>query len=144
MSAQDSPYILAPDNNNNNNNNMIYIALYTKVLKRFTMEEETISNYKLHTRMGTEPITQLVQRKRWKWISHVLHMPPAALPRVALRWTPDGRRKRGRPKETWRRTVEKEMEEDSWTWGHLERRALYRSQWHTLTEALCVSKHEED
>ena len=27
--------------NNNNNNNMIYIALYTKVLKRFTMEEET-------------------------------------------------------------------------------------------------------
>ena len=26
---------------NNNNNNMIYIALYTKVLKRFTMEEET-------------------------------------------------------------------------------------------------------
>ena len=27
--------------NNNNNNNIIYIALYTKVLKRFTMEEET-------------------------------------------------------------------------------------------------------
>ena len=26
---------------NNNNNNIIYIALYTKVLKRFTMEEET-------------------------------------------------------------------------------------------------------
>ena len=29
------------NNNNNNNNNIIYIALYTKVLKRFTMEEET-------------------------------------------------------------------------------------------------------
>ena len=29
-------------------------------------------------------------------------MPPAALPRVALRGIPDGRRKRGRPKETWR------------------------------------------
>ena len=28
------------NNNNNNNNNIIYIALYTKVLKRFTMEEE--------------------------------------------------------------------------------------------------------
>ena len=27
-------------NNNNNNNNIIYIALYTKVLKRVTMEEE--------------------------------------------------------------------------------------------------------
>ena len=49
-------------------------------------------------------------------------MPPAALPRVAFRWTPDGRRKRGRPKETWRGKVEKEMKENSWTWGHLERR----------------------
>ena len=88
--------------------------------------------------------TQQVRRKRWKWIDHVLRMPSAALPRVALRWTPDGRRKRGRPKETWRRTVEKEMKENSWTWGHLERRAPDRSQWHTLTEALCVSKHEED
>ena len=71
-------------------------------------------------------------------------MPPAALPQVALRCTPDSRRKRGRPKETWRRTVEKEMKENSWTRGHLERRAPDRSQWRPLTEALCVSKHEED
>ena len=105
---------------------------------------QTISNYELLRRTGTESITQQVRRKRWKWIGHVLRMPSAALPRVALRWTPDGRRKRGRPKETWRRTVEKEMKENSWTWGHLERRAPDRSQWHTLTEALCVSKHEED
>ena len=34
--------------------------------------------------------------------------------------------------------------ENSWTWGHLERRAPDGSQWRTLTEALCVSKHEED
>ena len=27
-------------------------------------------------------------------------------PRVALRWTPTGKRKRGRPKENWRRCVE--------------------------------------
>ena len=80
--------------------------------------------YKLCRRTGTEPITQQVRRKRWKWIGHVLHMPPAALPQVALRWTPDGRRKRDRPKQTWRKTVEKEMKENSWTWGHLERRAL--------------------
>ena len=106
---------------------------------------QTISNYELRRRTGTEPITlQQVWQKRWKWIGHVLRMPPAALSRVALRWTPDGRRKRGRPKERWRRTVEKEMKENSWTWGHLERRAPDRSQWRSLTEALCVSDHEED
>ena len=92
---------------------------------------QTISNYELRRRMGTEPIIQLVRRKRWKWISHVLRMPPAALPRVALSWTPDGRRKRGRLKETWRRTVEKEMKENSWTWGHLERRARQKPMVHS-------------
>ena len=34
-----------------------------------------------------------------------------AIPRVAMRWTPAGKRKRGRPKLTWRRSVEKEMRE---------------------------------
>ena len=79
---------------------------------------QTNSNYELRRRTGTEPIKQQVRRKRWKCIGHVLRMPPAALPRVALRWTPDGRRKRGRPKETWRRTVEKEMKENSWNDEH--------------------------
>jgi len=31
--------------------------------------------------------------------------------KAALRWTPIGRRKRGRPKTIWRRTVLKELEE---------------------------------
>nr|KAG5699627.1 hypothetical protein BaRGS_005075 [Batillaria attramentaria] len=39
------------------------------------------------------------------------------LPRVALRWTPDGKGARGRPKETWRRTVDKELKENKLTWG---------------------------
>jgi len=34
-----------------------------------------------------------------------------AIPRVAVKWTPTGKRKRGRPKLTWRRSVEKEMRE---------------------------------
>ena len=41
---------------------------------------QTISNYELRRQTGSEPITQQVQGKRWKWIGHVLHMPPAALP----------------------------------------------------------------
>ena len=81
---------------------------------------QTISNYELRRRTGTEPITQKVWRKRWKWIGHVLRMPPAALPQVALRWTPDGRRKRGRPKETWKRTMEKEMKDNSFFFFNLK------------------------
>ena len=67
-----------------------------------------------------------------------------ALPRVALRWTPDDKQKRGRPKETWRRTVEREMGEQGWTWGYLERLSADRPQWRTLVAALCTTPCEED
>ena len=81
----------------------------------------TITNEELHRRAEIEPISTQVKRRRWRWIGHVLRQQTTALTRIALRWTPDGQRKRGCPKETWRRTVEKEMKEKGWTWGRLER-----------------------
>ena len=34
--------------------------------------------------------------------------------KVALTWKPEGKRKRGRPREAWRRTAEKERNEMGW------------------------------
>ncbi|PVD38724.1 hypothetical protein C0Q70_01345 [Pomacea canaliculata] len=59
-----------------------------------------ITNEELHRRTETESITTQIQQRCWRWIGHVLRQQTADLSRVALRWTPDGRRKRGRPKET--------------------------------------------
>ena len=42
-----------------------------------------------------------------KLSANMLRMDNSSLPRVALTWAPDGKRKRGRPRETWRRTEEK-------------------------------------
>ena len=74
--------------------------------------------------------------RRWRWIVHVLRMSPTALRRVALRWTPDGCRKKERSSESWRRTVEKKMKELGWIWGYLERCATDRSRWRALLAAL--------
>ena len=59
----------------------------------------------------------------------------------ALRRT---RRRRGRPKETWERTVEKEMKEQGWTWGYLDRCTADRPRWRALVAALCALPREED
>ena len=64
--------------------------------------------------------------------------------KVALYWTPDGKRTRGRPKETWRRTVEREMKAKGWSWKFLERQAKDRTQWRSMIEALCTNGCEED
>ena len=67
-----------------------------------------VSNEEVRRRVNTEAISELVRKRMWTWIGHVLFMDKNCLPRVALTWAPEGKRKRGRPKETWRRTVEKE------------------------------------
>ena len=66
-----------------------------------------VSNEEVHKRANMETISEQVRRMRWTWIGHVLRMDTSSLPRVALTWAPGGKCQRGRPTETWRRTVEK-------------------------------------
>ena len=41
--------------------------------------------------------------------------------RTALTWTTEGRRKRGRPKTTWRKTAEREREKAGWkNWSEVQ------------------------
>ena len=51
-----------------------------------------------------------IRRRRWKWLGHVLRREDENDCFAALGWTPEVGRARGRPKTTWRRTVEKERE----------------------------------
>ena len=70
-----------------------------------------LSNHDLYLRTSLSPISEVIRRKRWRCIGQVLRMPNTMHANVALYWTPDGKRKRGRPKETWRRTMTREMKE---------------------------------
>ena len=51
-------------------------------------------------------------------------------PRIALTWVPEGKRKRGRPRETWRRAVEMELEKEGLrTWAAAASAAEGRTAW---------------
>ena len=69
-----------------------------------------VTNEEIRFKTNMEEITQQIQRRRWKMIGHVLTKSVNETTRISLTWTPEGRRRRGRPKETWRRTVERENE----------------------------------
>ena len=57
-----------------------------------------------------------------------------------LRWTPNaGRCRRGRPKETWRRSFVREMKENGLTWAQVEHLARNRGGWRSFVLALPVS-----
>ena len=55
-----------------------------------------------------------------------------------------GKRNRGRPKETWRKTVETDMKNQGWTWNSIENSAWDRDKWWSLVGALCAEQHFED
>jgi hypothetical protein len=62
--------------------------------------------------------------------------------RTALDWAPEGKRKRGRPKETWRGTVEKERKQLGFnTWAEATIQVQDRSKWRELVH--CTILHEE-
>ena len=57
-------------------------------------------------------------------------------PRIALSWTPEGKRKRGRPKETWRRTIEKERKKFGFeSWTEAVRSAHDKGKWRGLNKS---------
>ena len=70
-----------------------------------------VSEVELRRRTGQRSVVELIKSRRWRWYGHVLRMPQYRLPKQANGWTPSGRRSVGRPKDTWRRTMTREMRE---------------------------------
>jgi hypothetical protein len=54
-----------------------------------------------------------------------------------LDWNPQGARRRGRPKKTWKRTTEDEAMEAGKTWSEVKRLDADRIRWRCFTDALC-------
>ena len=113
----------------------------TKCLRRIRriLWPEKIKNEDLHKSCNMEPISACVKRRRLRWLGHVLRLPNNSLARMALRWTPQGKRKRGRPKITWRRSVEAEPRDAGPTWETASKQAKDRQKWRSLAEAPCAT-----
>ncbi|VDO68588.1 unnamed protein product [Schistosoma margrebowiei] len=78
-----------------------------------------------------------ITKRRWKWIGHTLRKSSNCITRQALTWNPEGKRKRGRPKNTLRRIIEADMKTMNYNWTELEKIAQDRVGWRMLVSGLC-------
>ena len=99
-----------------------------------------ITNEELWARTGQEDVETTIKRRKWRWIGHTLRKAPNNTTRMAMEWNPQGRRSRGRPKQSWRRTVSKELENIGRTWGEAKLLANNKIRWKAMVEALCLSR----
>ncbi|XP_028649227.2 LOW QUALITY PROTEIN: uncharacterized protein LOC114645554 [Erpetoichthys calabaricus] len=90
---------------------------------------DTISNTNLWERTCQHSVEVEIWKRRWGWIGHTLRKPQTSITRQALRWNPQGKRKRGRPRNTWRRDLEADITRMGYTWSQLERMAQDRNLW---------------
>jgi hypothetical protein len=52
-----------------------------------------------------------IKNRKWRWIGHALRKPTGTIEKDVLDWNPQGARRRGQPRKTCRRTIEKEITE---------------------------------
>ena len=67
-----------------------------------------ISNKDLWRVTDQEDINLEIRKRKFRWIGHTLRKEDGEISKAALFWNPQGSRKRGRPKNSWRRSVIKE------------------------------------
>ena len=74
-----------------------------KILRIFWPDQ--ITNKELWKRTKQPRIDLQIRKRKWGWLGYTLRKPSDDIARQALEWNPEGKRGRGRPRNTWRRTV---------------------------------------
>ena len=97
-----------------------------------------ITNEEVLERANSRGIVTTIKKKRWKYLGHALRMTPTRLPRQAWQWTPQGKRKRGRPRTTLRGTINRDARDGNIENIDLIKKAQDRKEWRALLSALCA------
>ena len=105
---------------------------------------EVISNKDLWDKTKQSSIEQEIKRRKWGWIGHTLRKPSANVTRQSLEWNPQGKRKVGRPRQTWRRSTDADVKAAGMTWAELKRASENRVRWRSMVAALCSPAEQED
>ena len=95
-----------------------------------------ISNINLWQLTSSRPIDKEILERKWRWIGHTLRKPVNDVARMAFEYDPRGSRQRGRPRMTWRRSIEAESKKFG-SWNQIKKLAQNRTQWKKFVAALC-------
>jgi hypothetical protein len=101
---------------------------------------DKITNKELCGITKQKPIEIQIKRRKWNCIGHTLPKEAGATGKTALDWNPQGYSRRGRPKRTWRRTIEDEMRNTGRSWKEVKGIAGDRNAWKVFIDALCSTR----
>jgi hypothetical protein len=106
---------------------------------RFTTAQRIVTVCSLFNHVGRK-----IKNRKWSWIGHTLRKPSGITEKDALDWNPHGKRRRGRLKKTWKRTVEEEARDQGKRWQEVKVLAKNKVRWRSFVKALCSTLEEKD
>ena len=107
-----------------------------KILKIFWPNK--ISNQELWKKTNQDKMSVQIKQKKFRWLGHTLRKDNDDITKYSLVWNPQGQRKRGRPKNTWRRETEKEIG----GFADAETAAMDRRGWRKIVSGLSSTQAE--
>ena len=75
---------------------------------------------------GQDTLLDEITGKQLIWYGHVERMDPTRLPKIMINWKPEGRKKRGRPRRTWKDGIYTAVSERG---IRMERWDIYSHEW---------------
>ena len=92
-----------------------------------------ITNESVLRRAKLRALSDIVAERRLRLAGHILRLPDSRHANAAMTWTPNnGRRRRGRPCITWRRTFKKDLDKMNIAWMDAKTEASDRNGWRSL------------
>ena len=74
-------------------------------------------------------VSEMIEVRRWRYLGHTLRR-QGSIPHTSLGWAPEGKRRRGRPKKTWRMTALDQLRSFGiQSWEEAAERAKDRKRW---------------
>jgi len=100
---------------------------------------DRVMNEELWRITRQKSIENQIKGRKQNWIGHTLRKETGAIEKTALDWNPQGYRRRGRSKRTWRRTIEDEIRITR-SWNEAKGIAGDRNAWKLFMDALCSTR----
>ncbi|XP_048481474.1 uncharacterized protein LOC125489513 [Plutella xylostella] len=100
----------------------------------------TIRNEDLWTLTNQRPTHLEILDRKWRWIGHSLRQEDSRLTKQALVFAPQGKRRIGRPRITWIRTLAQEIKSINMSWPEVVAAASDRQKWKAVVAALCSTR----
>src|SRR5678815_1059782 len=105
--------------------------------------KDKLTNKTIRERTGQDKLENIIRKKRLNWMGHVARMDNDRRASQVIRWTPEGKRGRGRPRKNWMGTVQEDLRCLEMTVEDAVEVAKDREEWRSCV-ARCAVLHGKD